>query len=211
MVRVNRGFRNINVMLISSLPAWCGWTAAQRCALRFFHRLKRFSAYLCTRVGSPRLARFALPLQVAAVCYRRRGNSAEFLLVNTDGGGKWTFPKGNTVHRLSHSLAARREAAEEAGVAGRIEPRPFHFYIHSKRAFREPGSVQEYVIKAFLLKVEDIRKRHEAGRHPTWFSAAEAKKMLAKGREVEYGRQLQVVIDRALDHIRLERNSTREP
>ena len=198
-------------MLIPSPSAWCSWTAAQRGALRLFDRLKRFSTHLCACMGSHRLARFALPLQVAAVCYRRRGNSAEFLLVSTTGGDKWTFPKGNPVRRLSNSLAAKREALEEAGVAGRIESRYFHWYIHSKGTLWGPRSVQEYVIEAFLLKVKDIRKRHESGRNPTWFSAAEAKRMLAKGREVKYGRELQVVIDRALDRIRIERNGAKEP
>ena len=33
-------------------------------------------------------------MQVAAVCYRRRNSHAEFLLVNTNSGAKWTFPKG---------------------------------------------------------------------------------------------------------------------
>ena len=198
-------------MLIPSLPAWCSWTAAQRGALGLFDRLKRFSTHLCACMGSHRLARFALPLQVAAVCYRRRGNSAEFLLVNTTGGDRWTFPKGNPVRRLSNSLAAKREALEEAGVAGRIEPRHFHWYIHCKGTLWGPRSVHEYVTEAFLLKVEDIRKRHEAGRNPTWFSAPEAKRMLAKGREVKYGRELQAVIDRALDRIGIERNRTKEP
>jgi len=91
--------------------------------------------YPIVRMGSLRLARFALPLQVAAVCYRWRGSSAEFLLVNTNGGGKWTFPKGDPHRHLSHSQAARREALEEAGGTGRIEPRHFHLYIHSKGVF----------------------------------------------------------------------------
>src|SRR5437879_12812989 len=91
--------------------------------------------------------KFALPLQVAAVCYRRRGTELEFLLVNTNGGGKWTFPKGDPAPEMSHSQAAEREALEEAGVRGHIEPRHFHVYIHSKGVFwRNPG-VQEFVIK----------------------------------------------------------------
>jgi len=64
-------------------------------------------------MGSVRVAK-SLPLQVAAICYRRRGTAIEFLLVNTNGGNKWTFPKGSTEARLSHSQAAEREAAEEA-------------------------------------------------------------------------------------------------
>src|SRR5437016_5250570 len=81
----------------------------------------------------------SLPLQVAAICYRRRGASVEFLLVKTNGGSKWTFPKGATEARLSHSQAAEREALEEAGARGVIEPRRFHLYLHSKGVFWQPG------------------------------------------------------------------------
>jgi hypothetical protein len=38
-------------------------------------------------------------------------------------------------------------------------------------------------------------------RNPTWFSPDEARKILAKGREVKYARELQVVIDRAVEEI----------
>ena len=68
----------------------------------------------------PRVPRFALPLQVAAVCYRRVNSHLEFLLVHTNGGNKWTFPKGAPEPRLSHSQAAEREAREEAGAIGAI-------------------------------------------------------------------------------------------
>src|SRR6202167_2828083 len=94
-------------------------------------------------MGSPRIAK-SLPLQVAAICYRRRGTVVEFLLVNTNGGNKWTFPKGSPEARLSHSQAAEREAAEEAGALGTIAPRHFHLYIHSKGVFWQPGGVQEF-------------------------------------------------------------------
>ncbi len=87
----------------------------------------------------PRIPRCALPLQVAAVCYRRVNSHAEFLLVNTNGGNKWTFPKGAPEPRLSHSQAAEREAKEEAGAIGVIEPRHFHIYVHSKGVFWQPG------------------------------------------------------------------------
>jgi 8-oxo-dGTP pyrophosphatase MutT (NUDIX family) len=148
-----------------------------------------------------RTSKFALPLQVAAVCYRRRGSQVEFLLVNTNGGNKWTFPKGAPDVRLSHSQAAEREAREEAGVVGIIEPRHFHVYIHSKGVFWQPNGVQEYVVKAFLMEVRQTRKPHEDYRHPTWYDAEDARIILAKGREVKYAQELQAVIDRALEHI----------
>ncbi len=150
---------------------------------------------------APARASKSLPLQVAAVCFRRRGNAVEFLLVNTNGGNKWTFPKGAPEARLSHSQAAEREAAEEAGAIGTIEPRHFHLYIHSKGVFWHPGGVQEFVVKAFLLEVHQQRRADEPQRHPTWFDPEEARRHLAKGREVKYARELNVAIDRALERI----------
>jgi 8-oxo-dGTP pyrophosphatase MutT (NUDIX family) len=151
-------------------------------------------------MGSARVSK-SLPLQVAAVCFRRQGAAVEFLLVNTNGGNKWTFPKGSTDARLSHSQAAEREAAEEAGALGTIEPRHFHLYIHSKGVFWQPGGVQEFVVKAFLMEVHEVRRADEPMRHPTWFSAEEAKRRLAKGREVKYAGEMEVVIDRALERL----------
>jgi 8-oxo-dGTP pyrophosphatase MutT (NUDIX family) len=155
-------------------------------------------------MGAPRIAK-SLPLQVAAVCYRRRGSSVEFLLVNTNGGSKWTFPKGCTDARLSHSQAAAREALEEAGAVGVIEPRHFHLYLHSKGVFWQPSGVQEFVVKAFLMEVTRLRAPGEAMRNPTWFDASEARRVLAKGREVKYAAELQAVIDRAQERIQPEK------
>lgn len=157
-------------------------------------------------MGAARIPRFALPVQVAAVCYRRRGSAVEFLLVNTNGGNKWTFPKGATAASLSHSQAAEREAWEEAGVRGIIEPRHFHLYIHSKGVFWKPPGVQEFVVKAFLMEVEQIGPPLEEMRNPTWFSPDDARKILAKGREVKYARELETVVDRALQQIRPDRS-----
>src|SRR5579871_1522803 len=152
-------------------------------------------------MGSRSLPRVALPLQVGAVCYRRRGDSIEFLLVNTNGGGKWTFPKGDPMPSLSHSQAAEQEAWEEAGVRGHIEPRHFHLYLHSKGVFWKPPGLREFVIKAFLMEVEVTEPGHEPDRNPSWFSPDDAKKTLAKGREVKYAHEMQAVIDRAVERL----------
>src|ERR1700747_2785137 len=155
-------------------------------------------------MGAARAARW-LPLQVAAICYRRRGPSVEFLLVNTNGGNKWTFPKGSTDSRLSHSHPAAREALEEAGAVGVIEPHHFHLYLHSKGVFWQPAGVQEFVVKAFLMAVTRTRTPGEAMRAPTWFSAGDARLALSRGREVKYAAELHAVIDRALERIQPEK------
>jgi 8-oxo-dGTP pyrophosphatase MutT (NUDIX family) len=159
-------------------------------------------------MGAARNPRHALPLQVAAVCYRRSGPSVEFLLVNTNGGNKWTFPKGDPELSLSHGKAAAREAWEEAGVVGNIESRHFCLYLHSKGVFWKPPGVREYVIKAFLLEVVRQEIPAETMRNPTWFSPDEAKKILAKGREVKYAHELQSVVERAMERIGLAQAAT---
>jgi 8-oxo-dGTP pyrophosphatase MutT (NUDIX family) len=148
-------------------------------------------------------ARF-LPLQVAAVCYRRRGASFDFLLVKTTSGDKWTFPKGATARRLSHSQAAEREALEEAGAVGIIEPQHFHLYLQPKGDSRLRNVVQEFVVKAFMLEVTHTQPPQEPRRNPTWFSVDDARSALARGREKRHAAELRTVIDRAVERLSAE-------
>ena len=154
-------------------------------------------------MGSARMSRF-LPLQVAAVCYRRRGNDYEFLLVKTTSGDRWTFPKGATEPRLSQSQAAEREALEEAGAVGIIEPEHFHLYLQPKGVSRRRNGIQESVVKAFLLEVTDTQHPHEPERNPTWFSVEEARRALAEGREAKYASEVLALIDRAVERLSAE-------
>ena len=73
--------------------------------------------------------------------------------------------------------------------------------------FWQPGGVQEFVVKAFLMEVHQLRRADEPMRHPTWFSPEEARQRLAKGREVKYAHELESVIDRALDRIQFHGES----
>jgi len=148
-------------------------------------------------------ARF-LPLQVAAVCFRRRGASFDFLLVKTTGGDKWTFPKGATARRLSHSQAAEREALEEAGAFGVIEPEHFHLYLQPKGDAKLRNGVREFVVKAFLFEVTHTQPPREEKRNPTWFSVDDARGALARGREERHAAELRTVIDRAVERLSTE-------
>ena len=60
-------------------------------------------------------------------------------------------------------------------------------------------------MKAFLMEVRQTRRPEEDFRNPKWFDAEEARINLAKGREVKYARELQTVVDRALEHLGLAR------
>jgi len=90
-----------------------------------------------------------------------------------------TFPKGSTEANLSHSQAAEREAPKKPAPS--YIDRGTSSLLHSKGVFWQPNGVQEFVVKAFLMKFHQIRRPDEANRKPTWVSPAEAKRRLAKG------------------------------
>jgi 8-oxo-dGTP pyrophosphatase MutT (NUDIX family) len=142
--------------------------------------------------------------QVAAVCYRVRSATIEFLLVQTRNRKHWTFPKGSAEPGLTHAQAAALEAFEEAGVHGRIEEAPFAEYLR-----RKPGrtrtcsssAVKGLVVSAHLCEVLRLRAPQESNRNRTWFSLQETKRCLRQGRGHEDGNEFARVVDKAMRRI----------
>jgi 8-oxo-dGTP pyrophosphatase MutT (NUDIX family) len=140
--------------------------------------------------------------QVAAVCYRVRGDGIEFLLVRTRGSGRWTFPKGSAEPGLTHAQAAALEAFEEAGVHGRIEEASFVRYV--RRVARQKSGArhaEDTAVNAHLCEVSRLSAPQESRRNRTWFSAQDARQRLREGRQSEDGAVFARVIDRAVERI----------
>jgi 8-oxo-dGTP pyrophosphatase MutT (NUDIX family) len=132
--------------------------------------------------------------QVAAVCYRRSGDSLEFKLVRTKAG-RWTLPKGHIEEGEQPWQAAEREALEEAGVRGRIMTEPFALYPHEKHT--RDGRRVELTVAAYLLEVESDSDTPEPWRDPTWFPPEQASQKLAENRPPQYQRAYSHVIAEA--------------
>jgi 8-oxo-dGTP pyrophosphatase MutT (NUDIX family) len=133
------------------------------------------------------------------VCYRLRDGQLEFLLVRTKNG-HWTFPKGGVDEDASHADAAAREAYEEAGVKGAVEPVPFVAYRHCKpRRLRSRRHV--VVVHAHLCEVKRLVRPLENYRDPKWFSPEKAKRQLQKFRTSELAAEVIMVVDRATERI----------
>jgi 8-oxo-dGTP pyrophosphatase MutT (NUDIX family) len=144
--------------------------------------------------------------QVAAVCYRVRGESIEFLLVQTRGSGRWTFPKGSAEPGLTHAQAAALEAFEEAGVHGRMEEASFAAYVRRKPgASRKSSTSKQQTVVAHLCEVTRLEAPQEFDRTPTWFSPEKAKRSLREDRSADYAADLARVVDRAVARIRRQR------
>jgi 8-oxo-dGTP pyrophosphatase MutT (NUDIX family) len=108
--------------------------------------------------------------KVAAVCCRPVSNgNVMFLLVRSRGGNRWTFPKGTVdASDASPAAAAAREALEEAGVVGTIDPVPLGTYRKAVPARKfEQGEEEE--VEAWLQIFTGTRSIGEPGRRPTWF------------------------------------------
>jgi 8-oxo-dGTP pyrophosphatase MutT (NUDIX family) len=139
--------------------------------------------------------------KVAAVCYRVRAGEAEFLLVQTRGSRRWTFPKGSTEAGLTHAQMAAIEAFEEAGVHGRMEEAAFAQYF-SRRRSGGWSSANRMVVSAHLCEVLRLSSPKETGRNRTWFSVRDAKKKLREARSNEEGSEFARVVDKAVERIR---------
>ncbi len=143
-----------------------------------------------------RVSLFSVPVQVAAVCYRRGPSGLEFLLVRTSSG-RWIFPKGRIDESLSNCEAAAREAWEEAGARGAIEPHCFHTFGYWK-----PDSGEAFLlVEAYLLEVLRAGIPPEEHRAPTWFAPAAAKRAISRDRDRISATELVRVIDAALSTI----------
>src|ERR1035438_510930 len=129
--------------------------------------------------------------QVAAVCYRIRNGAIEFLLVQTRGSGRWTFPKGSAEPGLTHAQAAAIEAFEEAGVHGRIEEAAFVRCIlrrQGKRLKIARSAARPILVSAHLCEVRRLCNPKESNRNPTWFSIEDTTRRLRYGRAACRGR-----------------------
>jgi 8-oxo-dGTP pyrophosphatase MutT (NUDIX family) len=149
--------------------------------------------------------------QVAAVCYRVRGGAIEFLLVQTRGSGRWTFPKGSAEAGLSHAQAAAVEAFEEAGVHGRIEEASFVRYACPRQKNTENSAravAKAFAVSAHLCEVLRLCPPKESNRNRTWFSVQETKKRLCQGRKSEDGAEFARVVGRAVARIHRLRSAS---
>ena len=113
-------------------------------------------------------------LQYAALPYRLRDDGVDILLVTSRETRRWTLPKGWPMKSRTPSVAAAREAFEEAGVLGRIAAAPIGAYPYLKRL--RGGLDLPCTVEVFPLQVTHQRDRwpEAAQRSREWFSREEA-------------------------------------
>jgi 8-oxo-dGTP pyrophosphatase MutT (NUDIX family) len=118
-------------------------------------------------------------VQVAALPWRAAGDgAAEVMLVTSRGTGRWVLPKGWPERSEPLHEAAAREAAEEAGVAGPVEPQEIGRFYYGKST--PTGAPRRCEVRVFPLKVESVADKwpERKERQRRWFAAEEAARLV---------------------------------
>lgn len=105
-------------------------------------------------------------IQQAAVLAMRYG---QICLITSSSGKRWLLPKGHLEHGLRLCETARQEAWEEAGLIGRINPRPVGAYEYQKL-----GRLYRVVI--FWMEVTQVQNKwpEQNRRRRRWLSPEKA-------------------------------------
>lgn len=106
--------------------------------------------------------------QSAVLPVRRRAGRAEILLITSRKRTRWVLPKGVVEPGLSAAASAAKEALEEAGILGRIDPTPLGTYSYSK--WGGICDVEVYSM-AVTQQLDDWAESH---RDRQWLSPREA-------------------------------------
>ena len=117
-------------------------------------------------------------LQVAALPWRMGDGGAEILLITSRDTGRWVLPKGWPEAREPLSMAAAREAVEEAGLTGTISHIEAGRYFYAKGL--ASGEEVPCEVLVFPLQVETMADRWKEcrERERRWVQASQAAAMV---------------------------------
>jgi 8-oxo-dGTP pyrophosphatase MutT (NUDIX family) len=115
-----------------------------------------------------------LAIQTAALPWRvAQGSKPEVLLVTGRRSGRWGIPKGWPMIGRSLADSAAREAFEEAGISGTIDPRPLGSFRHVKRSLF--GNLEvEILVHPLAVKEELANWPEKRQRSRRWFPLKQA-------------------------------------
>ena len=119
--------------------------------------------------------------QYGALCWRLHRGKVEVLLVTSRDTGRWIIPKGWPISGLTPADTAAREAWEEAGVQGAVEPSgDLGAYGYAKVMTPTqaiPCSVQVYGLRVAALKDKFPERKQ---RRRKWFGVEKAARKVAE-------------------------------
>lgn len=117
--------------------------------------------------------------QTGVLGYRIAAGRPLYLLITSRRSRRWILPKGGLIAGLSPQDSAAREALEEAGIEGEVEPCALGVFAGQTNE-DDPQPVE---VELFAMRVtqehEEWREMHQRERR--WVDLAEAKRLLEDG------------------------------
>ncbi|PAX54091.1 NUDIX hydrolase [Brunnivagina elsteri] len=113
--------------------------------------------------------------QSGIVPYRMNNGTIEVLLITTSSQQDWVVPKGGIAGKMSPHDSAAKEAWEEAGVIGEVNPIEFGSY-----KYRKNGKIYSVKMYSLSVKMECDRFPEAGKRIKQWVKAKEAVKHVKK-------------------------------
>ncbi|NJD25429.1 MAG: NUDIX domain-containing protein [Betaproteobacteria bacterium] len=117
-------------------------------------------------------------MQSAVIPYRRTKGGLEFLLVTSRSGKRWVIPKGVKEPGLNAAASAAKEALEEAGVRGTVDPDPLGTFTYEKWG----GTCSVNVFGLAVSECLPEGERTESHRKRCWLPPEEAAERLDEPR-----------------------------
>ena len=115
-----------------------------------------------------------MPLQTGALPWRlSKRRRPEVLLVTGRRSGRWMIPKGWPMAGKSLADAAAREAFEEAGISGTVDPQPLGSFHHAKSGFFGTTNV-EILVHSLSVEKELLDWPERGERDRQWFPLKKA-------------------------------------
>ncbi len=118
--------------------------------------------------------------QCAALPFRQADGETQVLLVTSRETKRWVLPKGWT-EKCGGAKQAEREAFEEAGIRGRINPKPIGHYAYPKRL--NDGATVTCEVDVFPLAVDELLEDwpEKSQRERRWFTLPQAAMAVQEG------------------------------
>ena len=142
---------------------------------------------------------YSLPLRIqfAALPYRIRKKTVEYLLVTSRDTGRWIIPKGWPLSGGDVAETVMTEAWEEAGIYGQLHGEPAGEYSYEKKMENHSVRCRVVFYPVLVTKLaKDFPERNERQRE--WLSSGEAAKRIQEPdlRELFESGRLDALINR---------------
>ncbi|MBB6259500.1 8-oxo-dGTP pyrophosphatase MutT (NUDIX family) [Paenochrobactrum gallinarii] len=113
--------------------------------------------------------------QVAALVWRVENGELQLLTITSRGTGRWVLPKGWPQTGRTLARTAMREAFEEAGIRGVIDPLPVGTYDYEKYDM-PPDAISSFTVAVYAVAfTEQVDQWPERGeRILEWVSPLQA-------------------------------------